>query len=83
MEFVLEKFVLHFVDEPSQALMQEIKKIVIARKHKAFQPETQAHQRFLQSHFEKAKALQAENPYIDLTEEIEYFGNRGPERRLS
>lgn len=73
-DFVLEKFVQHFVDEPSQALMQEIKKIVIARKHKAFQPNTQAHQKFLQAHLMKAKALQKENSFIDLSEEIKHFG---------
>lgn len=74
-EFVLEKFVQHFIDESSQALMQDIKKIVTARKHKAFQPETQAHKQFLQTHFEKAKALQDTHPYLDLREEISYFGS--------
>lgn len=72
-EFVLEKFVQHFVDESSQLLMQEIKKIVIARKHKAFQPETQAHQKFLQSHLQKARGLQRQHSSIDLSEEIKYF----------
>jgi hypothetical protein len=72
-EFVLEKFAQHFIDEASHATMQEIRKIVIARKHKAFQPETKAHQQFLQSHYEKAKQLKARFPFLDLEEEIEYF----------
>ena len=46
-EFVLEKFTETCIDAESQQLMQEVKKIVIARKHKAFQPETKAHQQFL------------------------------------
>jgi hypothetical protein len=72
-EFVLEKFSRHYIDEPSQLLMQEIKKIVTARKHRAMQPDTNAHKQFLQSHYEKARALQEEHPEIDLGEEIRYF----------
>jgi len=72
-EFVMEKFNESFIDEQSQQLMEEIKKIVIARKHKAFQPETNAHKAFLKTHFEKANELQLKFPFIDLKEEIEYF----------
>ena len=72
-EFVMEKFRENFVDEESQQLMEEIKKIVIARKHKAFQPETNAHKLFLKAHLEKANELQVKYPFLDLTEEIDYF----------
>jgi hypothetical protein len=72
-EFVLEKFTENCIAEESQELMKEIRKIVIARKHKAFQPETKAHQQFLMNHFEKAKALQQKLPFLDLKEELIYF----------
>jgi len=72
-EFVLQKFVQQFMDLPSQTLMPEIRKIVIARKHKAFQPATNAHQNFLKAHLEKAKHLSQQYPYLDFTEEIKYF----------
>jgi len=72
-EFVLDKFVQNFIDGESQVLMQEIKKIVTARKHKAFQPATKAHQQFLQAHLEKAKLLQQQHPAVDLSAEITYF----------
>jgi hypothetical protein len=72
-EFVLEKFTENCIDEKTQEIMQEIKKLVIARKHKAFQPETKAHQQFLMSHFEKVKALQEKYPYLNLKEEMVYF----------
>jgi hypothetical protein len=72
-EFVLEKFAATCIDESSQQLMQEIKKITIAKNHKAFQPETKAHQQFLKSHFEKVKALQEKFPFLDLKEEMDYF----------
>lgn len=72
-EFVLDKFAESSIAEDTQLLMQEIKKIVIARKHKAFQPETKAHQQFLISHFEKTIALQKKYPFLDLKEELIYF----------
>jgi hypothetical protein len=72
-EFVLDKFAESCIDEETQQLMQEVKRIVIARKHKAFQPETKAHQQFLVTNFEKAKALQVKYPFLDLKEELVYF----------
>ena len=72
-EFVLEKFSETCIDEFSCQLMKEIKKIMIARKHKAFQPETKAHREFLRSYFEKAKILQEEYPFLDLKDELVYF----------
>lgn len=76
-QFVLEKFMQHCVDEPSRTLSEEIQKLAIARRHKAFQPETQAHKKFLQSHLEKAQSLQKQYPFLDLGEEIRYFGASG------
>jgi hypothetical protein len=72
-EFVLEKFAASCIDEPSQRLMNDIKSIKIARKHKAFQPETKAHQDFLRTYFEKVKTLKKEYPFLDLEEELVYF----------
>jgi hypothetical protein len=72
-EFVLEKFAGSCIDPVSQELMQEVRDIVIARKHKAFQPETKAHGQFLMTYFEKTKALQKKYPFLDLKEELVYF----------
>jgi len=72
-EFVMEKFKENFIEEDSQLLMEEIKKIVTARKHKAFQPATNAHKLFLKTHLEKAKELQQQFSFIDLSDEISYF----------
>jgi hypothetical protein len=72
-EFVLEKFAETYIDDESQQLMQDVKKIIIARKHKAFQPETKAHQQFLLSHFEKTKMLQEKYSFLNLKEELIYF----------
>lgn len=72
-EFVLEKFAETCIDETSQQLMKEIKQIIIARKHKAFQPETNAHKKFLQSYFEKIKAIQQKHSFLNLEDELNYF----------
>lgn len=75
-EFVLEKFTRHCIDTPSQQAMEEIKKIVIARKHRAFQPATQAHRQFLLSHLEKTKEVQKKYPYLDFSDELAYFAGK-------
>ena len=72
-EFVMEKFEENFIDSNSQSLMEEIRQIVISRKHKPFQPGTNAHKTFLKAHFEKAKELQAKFPFLDFADEISYF----------
>jgi hypothetical protein len=71
--FVLEKFTQHCIDTASQEIMEEVKKLVTARKHKPFQPATTAHQQFLQSHLEKTTALQQKYPFLSLEEELDYF----------
>jgi hypothetical protein len=71
--FVLEKFTESCIDQPAQQLMEEVKKIIIARKHKAFQPTTEAHRQFLLAHAVKTKELMKQYPYLDLKEELDYF----------
>jgi len=50
-----------------------VKKIVIARKHRAFQPSTRAHRQFLQDHWEKTDELVRRYPFLDFREELAYF----------
>jgi len=72
-QFVLEKFTQHYIDESSRRLLEEVKKIVIARRHKPFQPATQAHQRFLEDYRNRTAELSREYPFLDLAEELAYF----------
>lgn len=72
-ELVLEKFATYCIDEESRQLMLEIKRIVTARKHKAFQPDTTAHRHFLLVHADKTRSLQEKYPFLDLAEELNYF----------
>ncbi len=75
-EFVLEKFIQHCIDASAQQIMEDVKKIVVAARHKAFQPATNAHKQFLQTHLQKAVELQRKYPFLQLNEEISYFGKQ-------
>jgi hypothetical protein len=72
--YVIEMFMQHYVNERSVLLAKEIEKINIARKHKPFQPSTEAHRNFLKLHAERTKSLMDEHPFLPLQEELEYFG---------
>ena len=72
-EFVLEKFVQHCVEPSAASLMKEVRKLVTARKHRPFQPETEAHKKFLRDNLAKAIQLQKDHPMIDLGKEIDHF----------
>ena len=77
-EFVFEKFTSHYFNADSQALMEEIRKIVTARKHKPSQPDTRAHQAFLRAHLQKAQSLQEKYKNLDFQDEIKYFETGKP-----
>ena len=72
-EFVLNKFVETFMSDEQLSLMEELKKISIARKHKPFHSSTSAHQEFLRAQREKIISLLQRYPYLNLQEELNYF----------
>ncbi|MFT4024758.1 MAG: GSCFA domain-containing protein [Flavihumibacter sp.] len=72
-EFVLEHFNRHFIDPSAHPVMEQVQQVVIARNHKAFQPETEAHKQFLRSFAQKTRHLQQQYDFLDLTEELAYF----------
>ena len=71
--FVLEKFTQSCIHPSAQQLMEEVKKLIIARKHKAFQPDTEAHRQFLRSQAIKTAELMKQFDFLDLKEELLYF----------
>lgn len=74
-KFVMEKFMESCVDPESALLTAEIQQIVTARRHKPFQPNTAAHKKFLQTHWQKAESLQKKYPFISFKEELNYFSD--------
>lgn len=71
--YVMEHFMEHCVDEQAQLLAGDIQQLVTARKHKPFQPTTEAHKKFLRAHWEKTTELLGKYPFLPLSEELDYF----------
>jgi len=76
-QFVLEKFSEACFDQSTRVLQEEIKKLVIAKKHKPFNPQSTLHKKFLEQQLEKTKRIAQVHPYLDLIEEISYFSKSG------
>jgi hypothetical protein len=72
-DFVLENFLNSFVTDESRLAITEIRKLNIAKKHRAAHPGTEAHKKFLYDQLEKTKLLQMQFPSLNFTEEINYF----------
>ncbi len=71
--YVMEHFMKCFISEPAQQLAIEIQQLVTARKHKPFQPNTDAHKKFLKMNEEKLRGLIVKFPYLQMEEELNYF----------
>jgi hypothetical protein len=71
--YVWEKFSEAAIDPQSQVLMKELNQLRNARQHKAFNPKSIAHQRFVQTHLQLAEQLLAKYPYLPLQDDILYF----------
>jgi hypothetical protein len=74
-QFVLEHFAESCMNKDTQQLMDDIKKLVIARNHKPFNPTSNQHQQFLKAQLQKTQNLQALYPYLDFENELLYFTN--------
>lgn len=75
-QFVLENFAEKCMSEETRKLMDEIKKIVIAKNHKPFNPNSQQHKVFLQSYYNKTLDLKQKYAYLNFNEELKYFENQ-------
>ena len=72
--YVWEKFIATCIDENAQQLMKEINSINVAKNHKAFNPLSSAHKKFLQANLQKVIALKSLYSYLNLQEEYIHFG---------
>lgn len=72
-QYVWEKFVGACMSENTKKLMEEIAATNLAFNHKAFNPTSEQHKKFLQTFYKKTKALQEEHPYLNFEKELEYF----------
>ncbi len=72
-EYVWERFVEACISEQAQHLTSEINVLNAAKAHKPFNVHSNAHQQFLQKHFQLTKALQLKNPHINFEKELAFF----------
>lgn len=72
-QFVLEHFAQTCIDPAARPIMEEVKQLVAARRHRPRHPSTAAHAKFLREHYEKAAALGRQYPFLHLEEELDYF----------
>ena len=73
-QYVWEKFVDTCMNDDTKKLMEEIADIQTAFQHKPFNANSNQHKSFLKNYFSKTKLLQDQHSYIDLSAELNYFG---------
>jgi GSCFA family len=71
--YVWEKFVPTVIDEASQQLMEKINEINAAMSHRAFNPTSEAHKKFLKINLENVEKLKSNFSYLKMEEEINFF----------
>lgn len=72
-EFVLDKFCENCMDKKTRNLLEDIKKIIIAKNHKPFHAASRQHQNFRKKYFLECTALQEKYPFLNFREEVIYF----------
>lgn len=76
-QYVWEKFIKSCLDKNTQDLLIEINDINAAMLHKPFNPQSQAHKKFLKKYAEKTMAIQERFPSLDFENELKYFSLPG------
>ena len=75
-QFVLGNFTEWALDAGSKALLERVRELVTARRHRPMHPATEAHARFLKEQHARASELARQYPFLDWREELEYFSAR-------
>ncbi|MDR2064742.1 MAG: GSCFA domain-containing protein [Prevotellaceae bacterium] len=74
-DYIWQKFSNAAISDESLKIIDEIEKIFSAKSHTAFNPDSAEHKKFLKTCFEKTRQMQTKYPFLDLTEELEYFSS--------
>jgi len=72
-DYIWKKLKTSFIAPEAVQLMKEVEKIVQAKSHRALNPTSESHQKFLKSFHKKTQDLQKKLPALDWTQELEYF----------
>ena len=73
LEYIRNKFTDAIIDEQSQSILNEIKKLIQAAKHKPFYPNSQSYKQFKEKFMEQTKKLRKQYPFLSLNEFEKYF----------
>ncbi|MFH0867397.1 MAG: GSCFA domain-containing protein [Bacteroidota bacterium] len=73
--YIRRKFIEKYIDKASQEIMAEIEKLVRAKNHRTFFPETPSHKIFLKKNLQKISGMKKQFPFLDLQEFEDYFRN--------
>lgn len=73
-QWVIQYFIENYFSEETQEFLKEVHEIRLAYQHQPKNPQTQAHQKFLQSYYEKTLSIQKRLPFLNWDKELEYFG---------
>ncbi|MBW7892776.1 MAG: GSCFA domain-containing protein [Chitinophagaceae bacterium] len=71
--YVWEHFRAACIDPSSHEVMRELEEINRAMRHRPFNPDSEAHKRFLSLHLERLRTLQKQYPFLDFTGENKHF----------
>jgi hypothetical protein len=74
-KYVWEKMVQSCLDEPTRELIRPLQALRTAFLHRPFNPQSQAHARFLADNLQQLRRLQTQYPHIDFGEEERHFNN--------
>ena len=71
--YVLERFKECCMSAETILLSETMHKIFLAKKHKPFHPASEQHKAFLKKHYLLCAELSKQYPYLDFSEELQYF----------
>lgn len=76
-QYIWEQFQESYLyEEETQTLLQKIQKMNQARQHRPRNPNSEAHQRFLQKQGQMVQQLQHQYPSLDFSKELRYFSSK-------
>lgn len=74
--YVHEVFTEKCMNKETQETAAKFKKLSIAKKHKAFNPNSEQHKKFLKSHYEQTLEYSKQFPQLSFSEELQYFSQQ-------
>lgn len=72
--YVWEKFSEAVIDDESRNIMKQLLSVYHAKNHRPLHPASSQHQKFLQTMFDRTMQLAKQYPFLNLIEEMQYFG---------